>query len=185
MGWRQYFENADIQKPVTKVTKGPESDAENGVLSLLSLNSLYPQIHTVGELGTAPVSETEVNRAVIDAGIGILNRAGARQWLDRDRRHTIGLWSDRDSDEVRYAIGCLFPHSKVVHLEDAGVPMRYKVRQGPEPRGTSWSEYKADMINRAFDATGKSGRRARITAETVRQGEAAMRRAEEAEANHE
>ena len=40
-----------------------------------------------------------------------------------------------------------------------------------EPRWMSWAEWKAEMLNRLFREQGVTGRRGRITAETVLDGE--------------
>jgi len=103
-----------------------------------------PQTVTAPE--PAPVSETELDRAIIDTCISMLNRAGARQWVDAEGRHTIGLWRAADTSEVRYAIRSLFPTSRIVRLEDPAVPARYRLRP---PRTSTPAEGRGPLRNSA------------------------------------
>lgn len=132
-----------------------------------------PQIAPVPE--PAPVSDTTVERAAIETAIEILNRVGARQWIDAEGRHTIGLWKASDTSEVRYAIRTLFSTSRVVHLEDPDVPAKYRLHPlqastPPEVQGVSWAEWKAGLVNRLFRSLGNTGKPGRITPRTVRRG---------------
>ncbi len=126
-----------------------------------------------------PISETEMEQVTLDAAIGILNRAGASVFTV-EGRITIGLWPVADTPEIRYAIRILWPAAQVVSLADSRVPARYRDRPPQEPRGVSWSEWRADMVNRMFAELEATGQPGRITAETVRHGEAARREQGEA-----
>ena len=129
---------------------------------------------------TLPIPETLVDQVATDAAIGLLNRAGARIFY-LEGKFTVGLWPTADTSELRYAVRVLWPAAPVVHLDDPRVPARYRDRPPEEPKGASWSEWKADMINRLFERQGVIGQRAHITASTVQHGEQARRAREEAE----
>jgi len=103
----------------------------------------------------------------------LLNQAGVRiMWVEGVA--TIGVWSDLDGPEIQAALHALGMDELAGRfLDGGGIPLRYKVRRGPEREtGVSWTEWKAVALNQLFQEQGRTGEPGRITAETIRHGEA-------------
>jgi len=76
--------------------------------------------------------EAEPSQAAIDRSVSTLNAAGVRIWRDTST-FVIGTWSDLDGRDVRAALQTLGTGTLPVrHLEDPGVPLRFKLRSVPE-----------------------------------------------------
>src|SRR5262249_105844 len=117
------------------------------------------------------------NQLAIDRAVTVLNARGARL-MRLDGVLTVGLWGDAVGPEVQSALRVLEMDTLPVRaLGGAGIPTRYKLRRVQEFQNRlTWPELKAEMLNSLFKAQGLSGELGRITAETVKHGEASNAR---------
>jgi len=77
----------------------------------------------------SPEIEAGPDRAQLGRASAILNRAGVRI-MALESGATIGVWSDLDSPEIRAALRALGMGALPVrHLDDEGIPARYKARE--------------------------------------------------------
>ena len=85
--------------------------------------------------------EASSDRAIAEA-MGLLNLAGVRI-LRFGADLQIGIWQDLDGPEVRAAIRAVALHvHPIVHLANAEVPIRYKVRRCPDrAKGESFGSW--------------------------------------------
>ena len=89
----------------------------------------------------APKIETSLDPAEWVRASTVLNRVGVRIMLLRDGA-AIGVWSDLDGPQIRAALRLINTHNLPIrYLDDADVPLRYKVRRVPEPIGMSWAAW--------------------------------------------
>lgn len=76
------------------------------------------------------------------AALRLLNLAGTRI-MRTDSGFQVGIWEDLDGPELRTAIRSVGMSAyPVLHLEDAGVALQYKVRRCPERcKGESFASW--------------------------------------------
>ena len=108
---------------------------------------------------------TTASEEVLDATRDAANRAGIRILPDG----AIGIWSeDKDSKQIRTVLGILgLEGQAVLMLDGAGVPDRFKLRRGREPKGVLFDEWYAQQLNGLFEKHGKLGESAQFTAKTM------------------
>jgi hypothetical protein len=119
--WRNWQSGPEARKnrPDEAPTKPTELDAEPSFDGFEGLEvGLFRNIQT--RPAEAPTKPTELD------AFALLNSVEARFWVDNHSACCIGIWECVDSAEVREAAARVCPGAKVMHLEQPGVPLRFK-----------------------------------------------------------
>ncbi len=131
MSWRERLKQKSVSGGVDN-HRSDGSKSRSHYSELVSVVSLSPRPLTGNaESGAKEPESTEqfwVGGALAELSSAVLKRAGVR-FMEFDGVSTVGVWSDLDTPEVRAAVQALGgADTPVRYLDDADIPLRYKVR---------------------------------------------------------
>ncbi|MGI9074289.1 MAG: hypothetical protein ACR2JB_23920 [Bryobacteraceae bacterium] len=113
------------------------------------------ELNEINEL--SQIARVRPTLAEIAEAMQLLNLCGVRI-MRYDSELRLGMWEDLDGPELRHAIAAVGMHElRVVHLESAEVPIRFKIRSCPDRNpGESFEAWRQRALREAPQPTHKS-----------------------------
>ncbi|MGI9070575.1 MAG: hypothetical protein ACR2JB_04410 [Bryobacteraceae bacterium] len=153
--WREIL---NPEKPLTKLTKDPEQAPSDSIVSPF-VGTQNPEFSRASE--SIPLKSTDKTDKSLTPeqaeALQLLNLAGVRI-MRYDSELRLGTWGDLDGTELRAAINVVgMDELRVVHLESAEVPIRFKIRSCPDRNpGESFEAWRQRALRETPQPTQKS-----------------------------
>jgi len=150
--WREIL---NPEKPLTKLTKDPKQAPSVSIVSPFvgTQNSEFSRASESIPPKSTDKTDKSLTPEQVEA-LRLLNLSGARI-LRHYSEFRIGVWEDLDGPELRAAIATVgMSELRIVHLESAEVPLRYKVRSCPDRNpGESFQAWQTRALREARQPT--------------------------------